>query len=189
MNWQKRARLGIGIFVVVFVAVVIAAGRHRKTPPPPEAPPTRVDPAAVVEGHGTGKIEHTRDGRLIFSLKFGSQLTYPDGRSKLTGGVSVTADRNGRPFTITSSEADVSMKGNDLDTAHFIQGVKLKSNDLEVAAEDATYTEADGMVKVPGPVTFARGRMKGSGVGATYDRTREVLWLLDQARISVAADK
>ena len=28
--------------------------------------------------------------------------------------------------------------------------------------------------------------MKGSGVGATYDRNREVLWLLDQAKITVA---
>jgi lipopolysaccharide transport protein LptA len=189
MNWQKKARLGIAVFVVVFVAIVITAGRRHKTPPPAEAVPKRVDPAAVVEGHGTGKIEQTRDGRVVFSLTFGSQLTYPDGRSRLTGGVSVTADRDGRPFTITSSEADVAMKGNDLDSAHFINDVRLKSNDLEVAAGDASYTESDGMVRIPGPVTFVRGRMKGSGVGATYDRPREVLWILDQAHITVTGDK
>lgn len=189
MNWQKKARLGIAAFLVVFVAIVIAAGRYRKPAPPAEPDPTRVDPAAVVEGHGTGTIEQSRDGRVVFSLTFGSQLTYPDGHSKLTGGVSVTADRNGRPFTITSREAEVAMKGSDLQTAHFMRDVKLTSNDLEVAAGEASYSESEGVVKIPGPVTFARGRMKGSGVGATYDRNREVLWLLDEARITVAADR
>jgi lipopolysaccharide transport protein LptA len=188
MSWQKKARLGIAVFVVVFVVIVIAALRQHKTARPPEAVPQRVDPKAVVEGHGTGTIEQSRDGRVIFSLKFGSQLTYPDGRSKLTGGVSVTADRNGRPFTITSSEAEVSMKGSDLDTAHFMHDVKLKNNDLEVAADEASYAESEGVVKIPGAVTFARGRMKGSGVGATYDRNREVLWLLDRAYITVMPD-
>jgi lipopolysaccharide export system protein LptA len=41
---------------------------------------------------------------------------------------------------------------------------------------------------IPGPVTFTKGRMKGSGVGATYDRNRDVIWLLADARISVAPD-
>jgi hypothetical protein len=58
-----------------------------------------------------------------------------------------------------------------------------------VAAGEASYAEAEGVVRIPGPVTFERGRMKGSGIGATYDRNREVLWLLDQARITVAADR
>ena len=30
--------------------------------------------------------------------------------------------------------------------------------------------------------------MQGTGVGATYDFNRDVLWLLDQAHITVAAD-
>lgn len=188
MNWQKKARLGIAAFVVVFVAIVIATGRHRKPARPPDPLPVRVDPAAVVEGRGTGKIQQSKDGRVVLLLEFGSQLTYPDGHSKLTGGVSVTADRNGKPFTITSREAEVSMKGSDLQSAHFMQDVKLKNNDLEVAGGDASYVESEGVVKIPGPVTFTRGRMKGSGVGATYDRNREVLWLLDQAHIAVTGD-
>ena len=188
MTWQKKARLGIAAFIVVFVVIVIAAGRQRKTVRPAEAVPQRVDPKAVVEGHGIGTIEQSRDGRVIFSLKFGSQLTYPDGSSKLTGGVSLTADRNGRPFTITSREAEVSMKGADVQTAHFMHDVKLNNGDLEVAADEASYAESDGVVKIPGAVTFARGRMKGSGVGATYDRNREVLWLIDKARVTVTAD-
>ena len=45
-----------------------------------------------------------------------------------------------------------------------------------------------GIVNIPGPVTFTRGRMKGSGVGATYDRNRHVLWLLAEAHITVTPD-
>ncbi len=189
MTWQKKARLVIVAFVVLFVAVVFVASRRRAAAPAAEAVPTRVDPNAIVEGHGTGTLEHSRNGRVIFSLKFGSQLTYPDGRSKLTGGVSVTSDRDGRPFLVTSREAEVGMQGSALQTAHFIGDVEMTSGDLKVGAGDASYSEGDGVVRIPGPATFSRGRMQGSGVGATYDRNREVLWLLDQARITVAPDK
>src|SRR5687768_14631746 len=34
----------------------------------------------------------------------------------------------------------------------------------------------------------SRARMKGTGVGATYERDRDILWLLDQAHITVAPD-
>ena len=37
-----------------------------------------------------------------------------------------------------------------------------------------------------GPVQFQRERVTGSGVGFTYDRTLDRLWLLDQAVINVA---
>ena len=45
-----------------------------------------------------------------------------------------------------------------------------------------------GILTIPGPVTFTKGRMKGSGVGATYDRNRDVIWLLADARITVTPD-
>ena len=67
MNWQKTARRAIVAFVLVFIAIVIAAGRHRKPAPTSEPTPKRVDPAAVVEGHGTGKIEKYRDGKVVTS--------------------------------------------------------------------------------------------------------------------------
>jgi len=44
------------------------------------------------------------------------------------------------------------------------------------------------MTRIPGAVEFKKGRMSGSGVGATYDQQRNVLWLLDQAKVDVAAD-
>ena len=43
-------------------------------------------------------------------------------------------------------------------------------------------------MRAPGPVAFTRARMTGTSVGASYDRPRDVLWLLDQAHITVAPD-
>ena len=43
-------------------------------------------------------------------------------------------------------------------------------------------------MQVPGPVTFTRGRMTGTGTGATYDRDRDVLWVLADAHITVVPD-
>ena len=46
---------------------------------------------------------------------------------------------------------------------------------MTVRTEHATYTEADGIVRAPGPVEFSRGRMSGSGIGMTYDKNQDVL--------------
>ena len=187
MTWQKKARAAIAVFVIVFVAIVFVALRQRKAPPQ-QTPPLRKDPNAVVENTGSGKVEQYRkDGTLAFGIKFGSQFTYPDGRTKL-GKVEVTSTRNGKPFAISSDEAEVVQSGPDLKTAHFTKNVKLTSEATEVTSDDATYDQQAGMMTVPGAAAFRRGRMHGTSVGATYDFNREVLWLLKDAHIMVAPD-
>jgi lipopolysaccharide transport protein LptA len=188
MTWQKKARAFIAIFVVIFIAVVAIALRQRKAPPAAAAAPERRDKECVLENTGGAHYESSRNGRVIFSVSSGTQCSYSDGRSKLGGGVDITSDRNGKPFTVHSQEAEIVQSGDELKTAHFITGVKLTSEGTEVTTEDATYDQAEGILKVPGDTAFRRGRMHGTGVGATYDFNREVLWLLDRAHIIVAAD-
>jgi lipopolysaccharide export system protein LptA len=188
MTWQKKARLAIGAFVIVFVAIVIVALRTRKTVPQTGAIPGRVDKEAVVETPTGGHVEQYKEGKITFAVKFGSQLTYPDGRTKF-GDFELTSARNGRMFTVTSREAVIVQNGQDLKTAQFTGAVKLTSEGMEVTAEEAAYDEAEGVLKVPGAVAFKRGRMSGTGVGATYDLNKEVFWLLDKAHINVAADE
>ena len=84
MRWQKVARLAIAIFVVVFAAIVFIAMRQRSGNVSPTAEPTRIDPEAVVES-GPGQSELTKEGKLIYSLKWKNQLVYKDGRSKSVG--------------------------------------------------------------------------------------------------------
>ncbi len=190
--WRKRLRLAIALFVVLFAAVVVLSlfrGRTRKAEPLPAA---RIDPNATVENRAGATYQRTQQGKTVFSLKFGSQLTYSDGRTKLGGGVTVVLpDRDGRTVTIEARDANLlNPPEHELSHAEFSGGVKLTTSDgVTVRGAQASYDDREAMVRVPGPVTFSKGRMTGSGVGATYDRNREVLWLLDKAQVDVAPDE
>jgi LPS export ABC transporter protein LptC/lipopolysaccharide transport protein LptA len=189
MSWQKKARFAIAAFVIVFITIVVVALRQRKGPPPAAAVPERRDKDCILENTHSGEVKQSKDGKIVFAMKFGAQCTYPDGRTRLGNGVEITSTRNGKPFTVRSNEADVVQSGEDLKTAHYIGAVKLTSEGTEVTTDDATYDHQAGSLKAPGPVAFKRGRMQGTGVGATYDFNREVLWLLAQPHVTVTADE
>ena len=98
-----------------------------------------------------------------------------------------------RPFVVNADEADLTQKGSGRRSkqAVFKGNVRLTGGGgLEVKAAEATYTERDGdRQDARARWQFTKGRMTGSGVGATYDQNREVLWILDQAKINVTPDK
>ncbi len=188
MAWQKKARIVIALFVVVFVAIVVVALRQRKAPPAAAPISERRDKDCILENNTGGHYEQTKDGKVVFGVKFGAQCSYPDGRSKFGNGVEITSTNNGKPFTVISREANVVQSGDELKTAHFVGSVKLTSEGTEVTTEEANYNQAEGKLTVPGAVAFKKGRMQGTGVGATYDFNREVLWLLTKPHITVAPD-
>ncbi len=189
MRWQKIARLAIALFVLAFAAVVALALRRGKQAPEEHAPINRMDPTAVVETSGGLDYKRVVGGKLRWAIKAGTHLAYADGRMKLGGGVEVQLPKGERLFTIVSKEADLLPKDNVLKTGKFVGDVKLTSDDgLTMTAAEADYDDAEGMIRVPGPVEFSKGRLKGKGIGATYDANREVLWLLDSAHITVAPD-
>lgn len=192
MSWQKVARLLIAVFVVVFAAVVFLAlrrGKDSEPAPPPEV--KRIDEKATAQTTGPGHYSRTKEGKVAWSIRWnGGQVTYPEGRSKVFGDVVVEIDRGGRKYKIASREAEVSQNDKLLQQGRFLGDVILTTDDgLEAKTGEAIYDDSDGIVKVPGAVEFTRKRMKGRGVGAIYDRNRDVLWLLDSAHISVAPDE
>ena len=194
MRWQKQLRFAIALFVVIFAAVVVVSLRKGQTSAAPPAAVQKKDPKAITEG-GAGTFTRENQGKTAFSIKFGNQLTYEDGRSKFGGGVTVVLpDKNGRQVTVKSQDAEVTPpadpKEGSVGKAVFTGGVTLTTSDgVTVSSPTATYDNVEQMTRVPGPVTFTKGRMKGSGVGATYDQTRNVLWILDQAKVDVAPEK
>jgi lipopolysaccharide export system protein LptA len=191
MRWQKIARFAIAVFVLGFGAFVFLAMRQRVAVSSRNGDADKVDPNLVMSS-GPGKRQDTKFGKLNQDLTYEKALTYKDGRTVLLGVKLTLPDRNGRTFLITADEGESLAppdKPLDLSGAKLRGHVKLTTdNGLEVLADDATYDKNDGLVKVPGPVTFTRGRMKGSGVGATYDENRDVLWLLAEARLTVTPD-
>ena len=195
-TWQKRLRLAIALFVVVFAAVVVVSlMKGHKPPPPPATVPQKLDPKAVINNLGEGLHEHhdpTQGGKVTFRIRFGNQLTYADGSSKFGGGVRVEMpDKNGRQILVEARDARITVPpGKQVGVAEFTGGVKLTTSDgIVVTTESATYSDEEQMTRIPGALAFRKGRMTGTGVGATYDQARSVLWLLDQAKVDVAADK
>src|SRR5215204_4802956 len=192
MKWQKILRLAIGLFVVVFAVVVVVSLRKGRTAATPAVLPEKLDKDAVSQTSGSGNFTRREQGKTAFSVQFGTQATYEDGRSKFGGGVTVVLpDKNGRQITIKSQTADVTpAPGKQMGAAVFGGGVTLITSDgITVTSAEATYNDDEQMAKIPGPVKFTKGRMTGSRIGATYDQARNVLWLLEKAKVDVAPDK
>jgi lipopolysaccharide export system protein LptA len=186
MRWQKLARLAIALFVVGFVVVVVLAVRRPQRPPADGDGIQFTDKDVLSEIRG-GLVEHNwGEG---YGLTADTRRVYPDGRVIHTKATLVLPDRGGRSVTIHADELEVLVADSEVGTAKLRGNVRLLTDDgLDLQAAEATYDRAEGMLRIPGAVTFTRGRMSGTGVGATYDEQRDVVWLLDQARIVVAPD-
>ncbi len=183
-RWQRRARLVIAVFGIVF-AVFVARQFKGREPAPVAPAPVRTDPGAVAETTGGQSMKLTRS-REDVSVKSEKQLIYADGSSRMIGVTVVTDERNGdRTFTIKSKEGTLGKN-----EAHIaLDGdVRFDSSDgMTVRTEHATYSDA--MVRAAGPVEYTRGRMSGHGVGMAWDETRDVLSILDQAVVQIAPDE
>ncbi len=192
MRWQSLARLAIALFVLVFAGFVYVALRRQPAPKVhPETP--RVDQKTVVE---LGPLKQRRtdsEGNLTFELTAQSDFIYPDGRHLLKEAELTLPDRNGRTMIVSGGEMEVIVPtGTDkqLQTATMTKGAKLRTSDgLEITSQQAIYDERTGMLNVPGDVQFTKGRLSGSGVGASYDKGRNVIWLLDKAHVTVKPDE
>ena len=120
-------------------------------------------------------------------MSYEKQSTYEDGSSKLQVVTMVFDERNGsRTFTITGKEGHLA-KGA---TKMALDGaVKMVGSDgLTVRTEHATYSETDAVVRAPGPVDVVRGRTHATGIGMTWDKTADVLTILNQAVVHIDAE-
>ncbi|MEO7156368.1 MAG: LptA/OstA family protein, partial [Vicinamibacterales bacterium] len=183
-RWQKPARFVMAVVAIGVMAVVGYTIRPREVmAPPPKI--DRVDPSAVLETSGGDAIQLKGDRRDL-RVEYKVQTTNKEGETKLHG-VKISVDnRSGRNYVVTGKEAFL---GKD-DSSFDVRGdVRLETSDgLVATGQQATYTELEKIVRVPGDVKFTRGRMTGSGIGFTYDEQRDTMWILDQANVKFAAD-
>jgi LPS export ABC transporter protein LptC len=184
MRWQRILRPALGLFALAFAIWVFVSIRERKAAPA-SAVPGRTDKDAVVESTKGQTYRHKGAAQDV-RIDYDKLYTYQSGRSRFVGArISVTG-RAGRDFDIRANEAEIAENQSQIDVRGAV--VITTSDGLKVETETATYTESDGVTRAPGPVRFSRARMTGSSVGASYDRQRDVLWMLDQAHITVAPD-
>ena len=192
MRWQRIARLAIGVFVLVFAAIVAVKLWRPAKPAATPATTPRVDEKTVAE---LGQLTHTvtdDSGKVQYTINAKRSLTYPDGRQVLDDADIILPDRNGRTMKVHGGAMEVVIpqagEGKP-QTVIVTKGVKLTSDDgLEVTSDKANYDSRTSVVTIPGAVQFTKGRLTGSGVGATYDQNRNVLWLLDRSTLNVKPD-
>jgi len=184
MKWQRRARWGVAAFGIVFAIVVYAAIGERQTAVP-AARLSRLDPRAILESAGAA-FQQFQEARQDYVVEADRQLTYEDGSTKSFGVTIKVRQREGRDFVVSGREMQTGENKKDLE----ITGdVKLSASDGFAATTDrATFREADGTVRVPGSVSFQKGRMTGSSVGMTYDQNTDVVSLVEQAHVTVTDD-
>ena len=184
---QRRARLVIGVFGIAF-ALFLAREWKRRDPQLVIKPLPRTDPGAVVETTG-GTTSHVNASHEEVHIASRHQSTYQDGTSKLEGGVTAVFDeKNGpRTFTITGKEGRL---GKNATTLALDGSVRMEGTDgLVVLTEHASYSETDAVVRAPGPVDVTRGRLHATGVGMTWDKTADVLTILEQAVVHITPDQ
>lgn len=183
--WQRRLRFAVAVFGLALSVVVFLAIRKREPPPPP-IKPDKTDGKAISEV-GKGHFKSTKGAKTDFTIDFDRQFTYADNSVRFVGVTVSVSERGGRSFVLTARDGQV---GPDQAWVTVSGNVKLAVSDGLTAETDvASYTASESVVRAPGRVAFARGRMKGSGLGMTYDKVRDVLWLLDQAEVTIEPDE
>jgi len=183
-NWQRPARLLIAVAAVAFAVVVAFAFRGRG-PTSGSPPVTSTDPKAVAESATGRTIRLNRDQEEV-RIEYDKLMTYQDGSAKMLGVKIVTERAGGRTFTIAAKQGDV---GHDESNLSLVGDVRLAVTDgLVVHTERATYTENGGLVNAPGPIAFSRGRLSGTALGLTYDKTADLVTLLDQVVVRMSPD-
>lgn len=184
MAWQKRARIGVATFgVAVAIAVYSTMGERQAAAPVHRTP--SLDPSAVLESVGA-TFQQFRAATQDYVVEADRQLTYAGGAAKFIGVTITVPKRAGRDFIVSAREAQAGEGQADIELTG---DVSLSASDGFVAlAERATFRQSDATVLVPGPVTFAKGRMTGSSVGLIYDQETDLLSLLEQARVTVTDD-
>ena len=185
-RWQRRIRLLIAVFGVIF-AVFVAFQFRRRAPSSDPTPAGRIAPGVVLESKGCTVARFTQS-REDLSVDCARSVLYADGTSTLFGVKIGTNERNGsRTFEVTANEGRIGQK----ESSMALDGdVRLAASDgLTVKTGHATYATSDETVRAPGPVEFARNRMQGTGTGMIYEKTRDALTLLDQAVVHIAADE
>ena len=192
MRWQKIARLLIASFVVAFAGVVFYSLRQRAGGPAAPAEAVSVtDPNAFTES-GKGTSNQIKGNKIVTSVSFQRQLTYADGKIRGIGIKAVLSDKDGRPVRVNADQAELVIPPGQAQAVldgTLTGNVKLETDTgLTVTSAEATYKDADGMLTIPGPVQFTKGRMSGKGVGATYNRNNDVLWILADAQVTVTPD-
>lgn len=196
MVWQKRVRALLAVLVLGLAAGVAwyVVNQRPQAAAPPEA--TRTDATAVTEIAADEFSRTNEAGEVVFSIKYERGYSYADGSAKLMKLTGTFARGNGQRMNITADEAAIVFKSGagfdpqNFDDLHMKGHVRVESGPggdrMLLETEEAHYSDLTGIMTTDKPVKVRRGNLSGSGTGATFDRDRVVVWLLADAKVTIA---
>ena len=173
----------MAVLAIAVIGVVAYTMRPRESAVPPA--PTPAPPPGTTSVTTTGEVELFKGASRDMKIEFKRLETSKDDQTLFGVRVFVN-NRSGRNYTITGDQAKV---GKDQSSFVVKGNVRMEtSDDLVANSQEATYTDADKMVRAPGPVTFSRGRMTGTGTGFLFDEQRDALTILENADVHFAPE-
>ncbi len=198
MRWQSALRIGIAIAGIGVAVLVYLNLRERpvddtSTDTAPLGDANAVSVTEAIEGEANTLEILGEDGKPAIVLTYQKSKVFADGRKEFDD-VSAMFVRSGVKNTIASKRAvatgQAGPTGMQPAVIVFTGDVKLSSEDgISVEAkEEATFYNIEQKTVIPGPMTFTRGRLSGSGVGADLYMDRSVLWINSDAKLSVAPE-
>ncbi len=182
-SWQKRLRVGLAVFGILFAGLVYRSIGERRIAPPVR-PAERTDPKAEVETKNA-EMQQVRGADREFEIRSERTLTYAD-RSLKHVNVVITVHKEGRNYVVSAQEATAGPNQVELQLSG---AVKIAVSDgFELMTDRGTFNQDQSIARAPGAVTFKKGHMSGSGSNATYNQKDDVLDIAESARIIVTED-
>ncbi len=110
-------------------------------------------------------------------------FAYSDGSSRLDGVRVIVEDESGDQILITSRKGQVGESEHQIEVTGDV--ILEASDGFSVQTEQASYDHREGSVSISGPLTFSRGQLAGSALGALYDDENDQLRLFSESQVTL----
>ena len=196
MRWQQGLRWLIAMAGISFAVFLYLRFDHKapvaKAPLPPPLPLGASYESKMGPGGRQCRFENGKEVSCVSFTKF---TQYNDGR-RVIEQPKFEGDRGAKPFVISADRGELraaapNAEPNEIpDETHLIGHVVMREQDgMEIKTDDAIYNESTSTLVIPGPLTFHRDRLAGSGVGASYIRAEQLLRINDKAAVKLSPDE
>ena len=108
---------------------------------------------------------------------------------KLTDAVVTLTSSDGKPVTVNSPHADLTLNGNHVTRAYLTGGTVIHFGEYVLSTDSATFMPDDDKVEAPGLVTVVGDGLKVTGVGLSGHPKTRVFELHTQVQTEVMPKK
>jgi len=188
MRWQRAGRMTAAALGLCTAAALYVSTRERAVVERPALPGT-VDPVATYQSGEGIELRHVHDVER-WRVAYGARRVYPDGRVVFDD-VHILFKQDGTEVWADQATARGGTRGGSEPTSLVAEGhVRFRTGEgATVEGESLMYEEATEISRMPGPVSFTRGRTSGTGTGAVYERHADVFRILADAHVILASDE